>query len=396
MVKLKEYIHQIRGVSYKPADSSDKPKEGYIPLLRANNINNGKINFENLIYVKNEKVKEVQYLKKGDILICTSSGSKELVGKAGLIRENVNATFGAFCKVIRLKECCNYNYFNHYFQSNYYKSMIQNSSNGANINNLKTENFDNLNVNMVNYDIQTIIANKLDKIQETIDIRKKQIEKLDELIKSKFVERFGEPLNNTKWNLKRMKDISETITDGSTVDTKYYDKNGDVLFLRIQNVWKNEFKLEDSVFISDDTNKKYLDTSLKNGDVLITKIGRFYTKDSSLGRVAIYKGMDNKANYSNNIMRIRLKENINSEFINILLNLEDYQKYIKRVSKGGTDKRALSKKLIEEFPIILPPIELQNQFAKFVNEVNKQEIKLQKNLEEMQKLQESLMNKYFN
>ena len=188
MEKLKEYIFQIRGVSYKPVESSDKYKENYVPLLRANNINNGKINFENLVYVKREKVKEIQFLKKGDILICTSSGSKDLVGKAGMIREDVYATFGAFCKVLRLKAGCNNYYFNHYFQSDYYKSMIQKSSNGANINNLKAENFDELSVKVLSYDEQNNIASKLDKVQEMIDIRKKQINELDMLIKSQFVE----------------------------------------------------------------------------------------------------------------------------------------------------------------------------------------------------------------
>ena len=66
-----------------------------------------------------------------------------------------------------------------------------------------------------------------------------------------------------------------------------YQKNGDILFLRIQNVWSNEFRLEDSVYISTSVNEKYHSTSLRTGDLLITKIGRYYTKDSSLGRVAI-------------------------------------------------------------------------------------------------------------
>ncbi len=64
--------------------------------------------------------------------------------------------------------------------------MIQKSSNGANINNLKTENFEDLNVNMMDYDIQTHIANKLDKVQEIIDLRRSQIQQLDELVKSQF------------------------------------------------------------------------------------------------------------------------------------------------------------------------------------------------------------------
>ena len=128
---------------------------------------------------------------------------------------------------------------------------------------------------------------------------------------------------------------------------------------------------------------------------MITKIGRYYTKESSLGRVAIYLGENNKANYSNNIMRIRVKNEIDSEFLNILLNLEDYQLYIRRESNGGTDKRALSKKVIEKFPIIIPPLEMQNQFIKFVKQINNQKLIIEKSLKDTEELQDSLMNKYF-
>ena len=228
-----------------------------------------------------------------------------------------------------------------------------------------------------------------------IDIRKKQIEELDKLIKSQFVGMFGTPFNNDKWEIKKLGDIANSITDGSNVDTKYYKGGGEVLFLRIQNVWRNEFRLEDLVYISKEVNKKYFDTSLHTGDLLISKIGRYYTKDSSLGRVSIYRGENDMANYSNNVMRIRLKPEYNSEFINIVLNLDDYQQHIRRESKGGTDKRALSKKIIENFPIINPPIEIQIKYIEFVKLIDKQKFEIQKSLEETQKLQESLMNKYF-
>ena len=166
--------------------------------------------------------------------------------------------------------------------------------------------------------------------------------------------------------------------------------------MRIQNVWRNEFRLDDSVYISKDINKEqYYDTSLKTGDLLITKIGRYYTKDSSLGRVSVYRGKDDCANYSNNIMCVRLNDSVNSEFVNVLLNLDDYQSFIKRTSKGGTDKRALSKSLIGSYPIIMPPKELQDEFVDFINQVNKSKAVVNKALNETQLLFDSLMQQYF-
>ncbi len=70
-------------------------------------------------------------------------------------------------------------------------------------------------------------------------------------------------------------------------------------------------------------------------------------------------------------MRVRLNTFMNSEFVNVLLNLDDYQSFIKRTSKGGTDKRALSKSLIGSYPIILPLKDLQDQFVDFVRQVDK-------------------------
>ena len=189
--------------------------------------------------------------------------------------------------------------------------------------------------------------------------------------------------------------MAEIISDGNNIETKYYQETGDVLFLRIQNVWRNEFRLEDSVYVSKEVNDMYLDTSLHTGDILISKIGRYYTKDSSLGRVSLYRGENDKANYSNNIMRIRLKPEYNSEFVNIVLNLEDYQQHIRRESKGGTDKRALSKKIIENFEIINPPIKLQNEYVEKVKLIDKQKFEIEKSLKEMEELYDSLMEEYF-
>ena len=182
---------------------------------------------------------------------------------------------------------------------------------------------------------------------------------------------FGDPFNNKKWQTQKLRNIALSISDGSNVDKIYYEEKGDVLFLRIQNVWFNEFKLDDSVYISKDVNSQYLDTSLHHGDLLIAKIGRYYTKDSSLGRVSVYLGEDDKANYSNNIMRVRLNNEVSSEFVNILMNLDDYNSYIRKVSVGGTDKRALSKAIIGDLPIIMPPKQLQIEFLQFVEQIDK-------------------------
>ncbi|AOZ96229.1 restriction endonuclease subunit S [Butyrivibrio hungatei] len=230
-------------------------------------------------------------------------------------------------------------------------------------------------IDVRNLEEQDRIITILDGVNSVIQERQRELDLLDELIKARFVEMFGLPFGNEKWNVSELKDLSESMIDGSNVDPDYYESEGDVLFLRIQNVWRNEFRLDDSVYISHEINHEhYYDTSLHTGDLLITKIGRYYTKDSSLGRVSVYRGENDCANYSNNIMRVRLIDSMNSEFVNALLNLDDYQSFIKRTSKGGTDKRALSKSLIGGYPIIMPPKELQDEFVSFVKQVDKSKV----------------------
>lgn len=183
-VKIGNYIKQIRGVSYKSTDLHDDLNSDSVILLRANNINEGKINFDDLVYVDKSKVKEEQYLKKGDILICASSGSKELVGKAAFINKDYVVTFGAFCKLIRPKDCIA-GYLGHYFNSPIYKEKISSLALGANINNIRNEHIDELLIYLPNKAEQQNISILLDEVVDLIDKRKRQLEKLDELVKSR-------------------------------------------------------------------------------------------------------------------------------------------------------------------------------------------------------------------
>ena len=136
-VRLGKVAEYVRGVAYKTGeDLSAELGKGYVTLLRANNIQNGKLVLDDVQYVDRAKVKPRQLLKKGDILICASSGSKRLVGKAAFVPEDMDVTFGAFCCVMR--PCgINAEYLSYYFQSNAYRKAIEETSTGSNINNLK-------------------------------------------------------------------------------------------------------------------------------------------------------------------------------------------------------------------------------------------------------------------
>lgn len=156
---LSKYIEQVRGVSYKPADLRTSAEDDAYTLLRANNIADGTVNFDEVQYVASRKVSAVQVICKGDILMCGSSGSLGHVGKAALCKpESYGMTFGAFCKVIRPAGGLLPVYIASYFQSDEYRKSIMQLASGSNINNLKAEHIDNLLIPVASSEMQEQFA----------------------------------------------------------------------------------------------------------------------------------------------------------------------------------------------------------------------------------------------
>ena len=370
--KVRTLIRQVRGVSYKPEDLHNELDDNSVILLRANNIGEGKINFDDVVYVDKSKVSDEQYLQDGDILICASSGSKNLVGKAASIRFNMECTFGAFCKVVRPKEGLG-EYLGVYFQSPIYRRKISEAAIGANINNIRNEHIDELDIPVFSDDEQESIVKKMHLIQEVISNRKAELEKLDDLVKARFVEMFGNPVSNPKkWTVKKLKDLSVQINSGNTPKggTENYVEEG-IAFFRSQNVWKDRLEMDDIAYIDAETHASMKRSSLKHGDILMTKTGRINTENSSLGRAALYLGEDDMANVNGHVYFIRLKPEVNNKFIlRILVSLE-YRDLIRSVCVGGIDKRQLNKEHIEDFPIICPPSDMIEKYVAFVAQVDK-------------------------
>ena len=168
------------------------------------------------------------------------------------------------------------------------------------------------------------------------------------------------------------------------------------MYFRCQNVWRNRFDYSDLVYIDEETNKKMKSSSLKHNDFLITKIGRINTENSSLGRISLYEGEDNKANLSGNLCFARLKNNIaNHKFILYILISNRFRDYIRRTTVGGIDKRALNVKQISSFPIILPPLSLQQEFAKRIELIEQQKAQISSTIKDLETLLASRMQYWF-
>ncbi len=161
---ISELCDKIRGVTYEKAEARTEPRLGHLPILRANNIDNHLV-FDDLVWVPATRISEKQYLREGDVLVAMSSGSKKVVGKAAQLDHSWKGSFGAFCAVLRSSKQIDAKYFGHFFHTSAYRNTISDLASGTNINNLKNEYFDQIEIPFPrSTSEQRRIATKLDQI----------------------------------------------------------------------------------------------------------------------------------------------------------------------------------------------------------------------------------------
>lgn len=374
MARLGDYIKQIRGVSYKPEDLHPYLDENSITLLRANNIQEGKLVLDDVVFVDKARVREEQVLRKGDILVCTSSGSKDLVGKAALVTADAQITFGAFCKVVRPISGDPY-YFGLFFDSPIYRKKISDASAGANINNIRSEHIDELEISMPGEREQADAVSVLSVINSLISLRKKQLQKLDDLVKSRFVEMFGDSVANPKGWKKEALSKNATLLNGRAYKQDELLDKGKYPVLRVGNFFSNRGWYYSDLELEDD---KYCD----NGDLL-------YAWSASFGP-RIWNG--EKVIYHYHIWKVLVGDSYNKLFLCKLL---EHATESLMGETHGIAMMHLTKSGMEQTEFIVPPITLQKQFAEFYTQVNESKLTVHQGLDKLELLKQSLMQKYF-
>lgn len=381
-------ICDFQGGSQPPKEQwLTTPENGYIRMLQIRDFTQSGVQEE---YIK--LTPSTKTCKKDDILIARYGASvgKILTGLEGAY--NV-----AIMKTIPNENVLQKRYLYYFLRTAYFQDTIQNVGSRAAQAGFNKSELEDIMIYLPSICEQEKITNILDKAQNLINKRKEQIRACDELIKSQFIEMFGDPITNPKgWEVKKLKDLSTKILSGNTPKggSNVYVEDG-IMFFRSQNVWKNRLELDDIAYIDQKTHESMSKSSLKHRDILMTKTGRINTENSSLGRAAMYLGEDDKANINGHVYLIRLQDNMVNEFVLFILTTNEYREYIRSVCVGGIDKRQLNKEHIEDFPIIYPPIELQQQFANFVQQVDKLKFEMEQSLHELENNFNALMQKAF-
>lgn len=393
-VKVKDIAKVQGGFAFKSSDFLSKG----IPIIRIGNIENLKVKIDYNICYKEEfwnenKIYRINY---GDILIALSGAT---VGKVGMYLSKDKALLNQRVAMLLPFENIDKKYLFYYCLSPMLQNQIKKNAFGCAQPNISIKQIEEFFIELPILTEQKQIVSILDTVSGIIEKRKKQLEDLDELVKARFVEMFGDPVENPMgWDVVPLKNVSNLITNGNTPkggSSNYVDKSKGVIFLRSQNVWRNRLELDDVVYIDKKTHENMKKSSVHNDDILLTKTGRINTENSSLGRAALYKGKDNSANINGHVYLIRLKKVVIPEYIVTILTSESYRNYIRRVCVGGIDKRQINITQVEDFPIIIPSIQLQLQFVNFVKQMEEIKEKVQKSLDETQVLFDKLMQDYF-
>lgn len=260
------------------------------------------------------------------------------------------------------------------------------ASSGTSIPQLTVPDIKKNEIELYSLSVQETIADKLDAVGGVIELRQQQLQKLDELIKARFIELFGDPMTDvSKWSVSTIGEQFNVASGGTpATGEKAYWENGTIPWIGSNMCQDTMLSENDGKFI---TEEGYAHSSTKwfhKGTVLVALVG------ATIGKTALLR-FDTTTNQ--NIAAIDVTPNaaFSSEFVFYHMQML----YSKFMEIGSGKFKMANQGFIRQLPLICPPMELQEQFAAFVEQTDKSKVAVQKALGEAQLLFDSLMQKYF-
>ena len=267
-----------------------------------------------------------------------------------------------------------------------YVEELRKQSIGGVIKYIKLGNLTEAQIPMCAIEEQKKIVANLNQVNALISLRKQQLAKLDELVKSRFIEMFGDVSTNPyDYPIKNFDEISILITDGEHATPRRTDKG--IYLLSARNILNHMLQLKDVDYIDEDEYNRIARRVIPQaGDVLISCSG-------SIGRCCVVPD-ELKFQMVRSAALIRFDKTINPVFAEWLITSDDLQQQIAQSATQSSQSNLFQGK-IRKLHGYVPPIELQNQFAAFVEQVGKSKLEIQKSLEKLETLKKALMQKYF-
>ena len=370
MVKLGDIATYVNGYAFKPDDRGDYG----LPIIRIQDLTG---NTYDLGFYDGDYPKKIE-INNGDILISWSASLGVYEWKRGKALLNQHIFKVVFDKEVDVSK----KYF--VYAVKYKLEELSRKSHGATMKHVIKKDFDNTKIPFPSFVRQKEIAERLEKTSKIISGRKKQLQKLDELIQARFVEMFGDPISNSlESNMLPMTDVCEIIDGdrGKNYPTQEeFNEKGYCLFLNAKNVTNVGFNFDKCMFITKQKDEILRKGKLCRGDVVLTTRGTignmaYYTEKIPFEHIRINSGM----------VILRMKH----EIINEVFLIEQFKMQIANIKSkiaSGSAQPQLPISTMNRIHILIPDINSQNQFADFVNQVNKSKLVI-KNLLQIYKHQ---------
>lgn len=359
-IKLGDACEILNGFAFK----SENYVGSGIRVIRISNVQKGYIEDNTpAFYPLETKGLEKYMLEEGDLLISLTGN----VGRVAILeKEFMPAALNQRVACLRLKtDKLSKRYLFHILNSDFFEKQCIQYSKGVAQKNMSTAWLKDYEILLYSKEQQELIADILDKMHLIKKLRYYELQKLDELVKARFVEMFGDPVENTmNWPEIFIGDKCFVTKLAGFEYTQYidYEESGEVVMVKAQNVKNGKLNRKDLSFISKKVSDSLPRSQLAPGDVVMTYVG------ANIGDVAVIDDVY-KYHLAPNVAKIRPNAEVyNSIYFMYMLMLLNI--YIVKNS-ADTAKAALGMEKIRKLKVFIPPLELQNQFASFVEEIDK-------------------------
>lgn len=355
---------------WKTIPTSDLLNEGY-PVYGANGI----IGYYN------------EYNHENPVVTVTCRGAT--CGSINITVPKAYVTGNAMC-LDDLKNDIEIEYLYYCLKHYDFKNVISGSAQPQ----ITRQGMDKIYIMLCSREEQRDIVNKLKKTEKVIKLRKQELQLLDDLVKARFVEMFGDPIQNPKgWNLPLIEDVVADEKNalkagpfGSALKKEYYVKSGYKIYGQEQ-VISGDHTFGD-YYIDEARYKSLENCAIKAGDVLISLVGTY-------GKLLIIPEDFEPGIINPRLMKITFdKEKVNPYYFKFFFQSESLKRALSENTHGGT-MDILNLGIVRKIAMPLPPLELQNEFVSFVKQVDKSKVAIQKALNKTQMLFDSLMQEYF-
>lgn len=371
-VKLHELVDIYLGVTHTP----DYIFEG-VPFLSVKDISGGKICFEDCKYISQKEydsLSEGAKPKVGDMLFCRVG----TIGKPIIIPEGT-PLFGSFVSLGYLRnrnsDRCDLNYLKYWMYSRSFWKQVDANVKGASQVNLNTGWLSKFDIDLPGIEEQRYRISVLDKCKSVIEKRKDELSILDDLIRARFVEMFGN-IKENRFIKCKMREVAH-IKHGYAYSGEYFsDKDNGVVLVTPGNfALGGGFQEIKNKYFTSKYPEEYV---LHPGDLIVTMTD-LSKKADTLGYGAIIPDNTSKIYLHNQRIGLfdELDKRLNPVFVRWFMQTDEYRLEIVKTSTGSTVHHTSPDRILDSL-IFLPPIQLQNDFVKFANQVDKSKVILPK------------------